>query len=113
MPFLKAFEWKDAEVSSSVPSAVLQWPSLEYLHFDSARTMSQIPIDFAAANKLQFVRFAKNGVTEIPDSLCDLGQMVIFQLYWESITALPDCIGAMNQLEVVLIDSCVFLRGVP
>eukprot|EP01083_Nonionella_stella_P172726 593693_1 len=111
---MKAFEWNSAGIGS-FESGISSWKELEYLKFEqTAGGLAVLPSDFGGLSEMKYLAFISSGISSFPLSVCDLHQLQVLQLEWEThVREVPHCVDQLTDLKVVIIDGLIVLDAVP
>ena len=80
--WMRAFEWKGIR-TGSLPNAVSQWKHLEYLSFEDTENFGALPPEFGVLTNLKSLILTHSGIDSFPESLCNLINLEVLQLYSE------------------------------
>ena len=117
---MKAFEFGSIAITS-FETGISSWKQLEYLKISNTEDPfieSQFNEDFfnelASLNQLKYLSFINNGLNTLPESICNLKELMVLYLEYETnIESIPHCIGDLINLQALIVDLSIILMDVP
>eukprot|EP01084_Bolivina_argentea_P029527 54833_1 len=110
---MKAFEWKNIKIDR-IDNNISSWKRLEYLKFEQCSFVHNIPNAFAKLKEMKYLSFRENGLNSFPESICNLTQLKVLELYAETqIISIPHCVSNLRELNQLVIDVCFNLKYIP
>ncbi|KAL4239434.1 hypothetical protein ACF0H5_000249 [Mactra antiquata] len=66
--------------------------------------LKHLPDSFGKLSKLEEAYFNENGLINLPDSICELNNLIVLKLTGNQLEMLPDNFGNISKLQVLLCD---------
>lgn len=85
---------------TSFPTAVLQFPNLQYLDL-SDNSIPSVPQEISQLTKLTDLWLGGNQLTAIPSSVGDMGDLVLLSLFQNQLTSLPSTLANLKYLAIL------------